>query len=255
MDANRFDHLSRSFAERTSRRHAVRGLAGGGLLAALGLSRAKSLAQDTTTCVLDLVAGIRLGPTFDNRPDKDEPFEFQGQLRFAIGEQGRLVGGKFRMSDTLEYDAVGQVAGPAVTIRIAIATDQTLVLVGAGEQALRSCDGAVDGLLTGPQPIASTTFLARSRNEPPGGVHFEVSPAGVPSLQLGCRAPRPLPKKTRQRVHSSSSPGCASVRPTTTVPIRLSRSNSAASCVSRSGGRRTPRRVRSDANGTNYVCM
>src|SRR5262245_21445735 len=138
MDANRFDHLSRSLAERTSRRRAFRGLAGGGLLAAFGLSKAETVAQDTSICVLDLTTGFRIGPTFDNRPNKDGPLDIEGQLRFGIGEQGRLVDGKFRMGIS-EFDAVGQVAGPAVTIRVAIAPNQTLVLVGAGENALRSC--------------------------------------------------------------------------------------------------------------------
>jgi hypothetical protein len=85
MDADRFDHLSRSLAERTTRRRAFRGLAGGGPLAAIGVSRAKTLAQeDTATCSLVIVAGVRLGPTYDNRPDQAQPFEFRGQLRFAV---------------------------------------------------------------------------------------------------------------------------------------------------------------------------
>src|SRR5262245_20479823 len=130
MDGDRFDHLSRSFAKRTSRRRSLRYIAGGGLLAALGLTKSEALAQDTATCTLDLNAGVRIGPTFDNRPNTEGPFELQGQLRFGIGDQGRLVDGRFRLGNT-EYDAVGQVAGPAVTIRIAIAPEQTLVLVGA----------------------------------------------------------------------------------------------------------------------------
>jgi hypothetical protein len=154
MDADRFDFLSRSLADRVSRRSALKNVGGGGLLAAtlagFGLSRSNVSAQtDNATCVLDLVAGFRIGPTFDNRPNQDQVFEAQGQLRFAIGEQGRLVDGTFQLGGN-EYPAVGQVAGPAVTIRIAVAPEQTLVLVGAGENALRSCTGDVDGMMTGP---------------------------------------------------------------------------------------------------------
>jgi hypothetical protein len=182
LDADRFDHLSRSFAARTTRRRAL--FAGSGFLAALGLSRAAARAQDDTTiCTLDLVAGIRLGPTFDNRPQPDQPFESRGQLRFGIGEQGRLVDGKLRMADDTEYDAVGQVAGPAITIRIAAGPDRTIVLVGAGENALRSCNGDGDGMMTGPMIGDLDDWhatAAQTANQPPSNQPTQA-PAFVPT--------------------------------------------------------------------------
>jgi hypothetical protein len=157
MDADRFDGLTRSFGKRTSRRSAVKNLGGGGLLAAalagLGLASVKVSAQDDNeTCVLDLVASVRLGPD-QNRPlDGENRGQLQGQLRFSVGDQGRLVDGVLQLGEDTELDVIGQVAGPAITMRIALPENRTLVLIGAGEQALRSCEGEVDGLLTGPGP-------------------------------------------------------------------------------------------------------
>jgi hypothetical protein len=175
MDADRFDHLSRSLADRISRRSAVKHFGGGGILAAalagFGISRLEASAQtDTATCAMDLVANVRLGPSQEKQFGGTNKGELRGQLRFALGDQGRLVDGVFRLTDNTELVAIGQVAGPAVTVRISIPLGGTLVLVGAGEKALRSCDGAVDGMLTGPQPGDLGDWHATAKqtgNQPP----------------------------------------------------------------------------------------
>jgi hypothetical protein len=175
MDADRFDLLSRSFAERVSRRSAVKNLGGGGVLAAVlagvGLSHSKALAQaDTATCAIDLVANVRLGPSQNANIGSDNGGELNGQLRFSLGDNGRLVDGVLKLADNTELDAVGQVAGPAITVRVSIPLGGTLVLVGAGEKALRSCDGAVDGMLTGPEPGDLGDWHATAKhigNQPP----------------------------------------------------------------------------------------
>jgi hypothetical protein len=155
MDADRFDRFSRSFGNRTSRRSAIKTLGGGGLFAAVlaGLGLAKATAQDDDqTCLLDLVAGVHLGPD-QNRPlDGENRGELRGQVRFGISDEGRLVDGVLRLANDDEIEVVGQVSGLAITMRIALPEDRTLVLVGAGERALRSCEGTVDGLLMGPRP-------------------------------------------------------------------------------------------------------
>src|SRR5262245_15280063 len=102
MDADRFDHLSRSFADRVSRRSALTKIGGGGLLAAalagLGISRSTISAQDdNATCALDLVANVHLGPNLRQQIGGGTAGEVRGQLRFAVGDQGRIVNGKLRL--------------------------------------------------------------------------------------------------------------------------------------------------------------
>jgi hypothetical protein len=188
LDADRFDHLSRSFADRVSRRSAVKNLGGGGLIAAalagLGISRSDVFAQaDTATCALDIVANVRVGPDLVVQLGGQTPGELRGQLRFAIGEQGRLIDAKLRLTNNMEFNAVGQVAGPAVTIRIAVPPNQTIVLVGAGENALRSCNGAVDGMMTGPAvgDLGDWHAVASQTGNQPPPIQPTQAPAFVPT--------------------------------------------------------------------------
>jgi hypothetical protein len=216
MDADRFDHLSRSLGQRTSRRRAVKSLGGGGILAAalagLGLSRANTSAQDdTATCAVDLIANVRLGPSQNQQLGGQTGGELRGQLRFAVGDQGRLVGGKLRLANNTELDATGQVAGPAVTIRVAIPLGGTLVLVGAGEKALRSCDGAVDGLLTGPQPgdIGDWHAIATKTGNP--------GPASQPTATLVPAGNPPPPATQPPQVIGNTPTQAATEAPTQTA--------------------------------------
>jgi hypothetical protein len=202
MDASRFDDFSRSLAGRVSRRSAVKHLGGGGILAAalagLGISRLDASAQaDTATCAMDLVANVRLGPNQDQKFGDSDPGELRGQLRFAMGDQGRLVDGVFRLANNTELDAVGQVAGPAITVRISIPLGGTLVLVGAGEKALRSCDGAVDGMLTGPEPgdLGDWHATAKQTGNQPATKQPTSAPANPPP-----QAPAPIATQPPQAV-------------------------------------------------------
>jgi hypothetical protein len=192
MDANRFDHISRSFAERTTRRNALRGLGGSGLVAAvaagLGLSRAESFwANDSATCALDLVANVRLGPNMNTAIGGKTRGELRGSLRFAIGDNVRLVDGVLKVEDSVELSAVGQVAGPALTVRVTVPLGGTLVMVGAGEKAMRSCNGAVDGLFTGPDAgdLGDWHAVATKIGEGPAAVQSTEAPATVPTNQSG----------------------------------------------------------------------
>jgi hypothetical protein len=157
VDANRFDRISRSLAGRATRRRVIQGLGGGGLLAAalhgLGRSHPGAAAQgdDDLACVLDLIAAVRTGPSEDAALGGVERGELRGELRFSLDKNGGLRDALLTLEDGTELEATGQATGSALTVRIAIPLGGTLVLVGAGESALRACRGAVDGLLTGPE--------------------------------------------------------------------------------------------------------
>ncbi|MEA2526420.1 MAG: hypothetical protein QOF73_3647, partial [Thermomicrobiales bacterium] len=83
MDGDRFDALSRSWADRSTRRGILRRLGGGGLGAALlGVAGVRAVAaqdgedEEEKICSLTLVATVAVGP------DKDEVYE--GKLRMVI---------------------------------------------------------------------------------------------------------------------------------------------------------------------------
>jgi hypothetical protein len=198
MDADRFDRLSRSWAERTTRRAAFRSIGGGGLFAAalagFGLTRVNVSAQDdAATCELDLVASVRLGPSENQQFGGDNPGELRGQLRFSVADNGGLANARLRLAVGDELEANGQVTGPSLTVRIEIPLGGTLVLVGAGERAIRSCNGAVDGLMTGPQPgdlgdwhaTATATGTGQDASQPTN------VPAAVVPTQPGSGNPPP----------------------------------------------------------------
>jgi hypothetical protein len=248
MDADRFDHLSRSLADRVSRRSAVKHLGGGGIIAAtlagLGLSRVETFAQtDTATCAMDLIANVRLGPNLDQQLGGENPGELKGQLRFAIGQQGRLVDGVFRLADNTEFDATGQVSGPAVTIRIAIPLSGTLVLVGAGEKALRSCDGAVDGLLTGPDSgdLGDWHATAKQTGNQPAAQQPTTVPANPPPQNPGPIATQPpqVIAETPTQVATEAPTEAPTAAPTevpTEMPTQAPTAIPTVACIGDTGG-------------------
>jgi hypothetical protein len=227
MDADRFDHLSRSLADRVSRRSAVKHFGGGGILAAalagLGISRLEASAQaDTATCALDLMANVRLGPSQDQQLGGENSGELRGQLRFSLGDNGRLVDGKLRLANNTELDAVGQVAGPAITVRISIPLGGTLVLVGAGEKALRSCDGAVDGMLTGPEPgdLGDWHATAKQTGNKPATKQPTSAPANPPpQVPIATQPPQVVVETPTQA--STEAPTETSTSAPTEVPTEM----------------------------------
>ncbi|MFL5759928.1 MAG: hypothetical protein ACJ789_09320 [Thermomicrobiales bacterium] len=239
MDANRFDDLSRSLADRLSRRSAVKHLGGSGLLAAalagLGVSRFGAVAQvDTATCALDLVANVRLGPNQNQKFGDSDPGQMRGQLRFALGDQGRLVNGVFRLPDDTEMHAVGQVAGPSLTVRIAIPFGGTLVLVGAGAKAIRSCDGAVDGMLTGPQPgdLGDWHATAKQTGNKPATQSTTASSNPPP------QAPAPIATQPPAAVVETPPPAptAAPTEVPTEMPTQVPTAMPTVACMGESGG-------------------
>jgi membrane peptidoglycan carboxypeptidase len=223
MDADRFDQFCRSFGNRTSRRRAVKQLGGGGLVAAalagFGLTRAQSSAQDDSeVCTLDLVAAVHLGRD-QNRPlDGENRGNLRGQLRFTVGAQGRLVDGVLQYGDDSEVDVTGQVAGLAITMRIAIPEVGTLVLIGAGERALRSCEGAVDGLITGPSPGSLGDWhavAARAGETPTAGTATQTAAAAATMTATVGTNPNPGQTPIKPPAQTATT---ASNRPPTRIP-------------------------------------
>jgi hypothetical protein len=209
MDPIQFDALSRKVASGVSRRQAVARFGAAGLLAGvssvLGRERtaaAVSAMQDAT-CLLEIVAAIRLGPSAGVIIDGNVPGELRGELSFAIGADGAIDSGRFRLEGGAELPVVGQADGRALNLRVDIAADQTLILVGTSAQRLEQCTGDIDGLLTGPRVgdlgdwHATATALGGGE-EPPPGATATVSPApGAPTATATpAETPTPAPTET-----------------------------------------------------------
>src|SRR4051794_23322680 len=113
MEPNRFDDLSRSLAERTSRRLALRQVGGSGLaagiLAAVGLRKAAA-ADGDSTCKLTLTARVASGP--------DATTAFDGALSLTITESGAIDKASLKTADGKRHAVVGQVTGRTVNLRV-----------------------------------------------------------------------------------------------------------------------------------------
>jgi hypothetical protein len=165
MDGNRFDALSRSLAETTSRRQTLRRFGAGGIGASLlgfaGLRNAAAQDNEDKTCKLQLVATVAVGP------DKDDVFE--GELTMVISPEGAIDDGSLKTNDGDEYELVGQATGRALNLRITVADGQYLSLTGTGQQDIILCRGGIDGTFGGPQTGDLGTWYAarRARNATP----------------------------------------------------------------------------------------
>src|SRR5687768_643302 len=97
MDADRFDSLAKRLVSPTTRRATLGGLAAGGLLSALGLSRAipETRAAQSGTCTLAFVATVRLGPNVQQvlTTNSTQPGELRGELSFVLSQSDNLEQG------------------------------------------------------------------------------------------------------------------------------------------------------------------
>ncbi len=152
MDPNRFDALTRRTATATTRRDAIRGLAGGGLLAVLGFKAAPDAAAQGT-CTMTWTGNVRLGPDTGVMlvPGASTPGELSGTLTISPGGDGAIDQGQLTLADGTTMTVVGQATGRALNLRLTDASGRVLVAVGTGEQAIAACSGRIDGSLTGPQ--------------------------------------------------------------------------------------------------------
>src|SRR5687767_8466596 len=139
MDPIQFDALSRTVAEGVSRRRAVARFGAAGLLAALTsalgrerVARAVPAAQ-ADFCRLEVVATIRLGPSTGATLGGSVPGELRGDLSFPLTADGAIdSNGQLRLEGGALFPVVGQVTGRALNLRVDIAPEQTLILVGTG---------------------------------------------------------------------------------------------------------------------------
>ena len=148
MDPQRFDRLSRAFADGLTRRQMVGGLGVGGLAAALFRSRTDAAQPGADhRCVYDFKATVDLGPGSDAKSTR----EIAGELRLTIGPDGAIDQATLVGADGAESAVVGQAVGRAVNLRISLAANQTLVAVGTAQFPVIGCKGPMGGPLTGPQ--------------------------------------------------------------------------------------------------------
>lgn len=189
MDAKRFDALSRTLASGVSRREAVRRWGAAGVLAGLaaaagrGRGEAARLAMQTETCSLDIVANVRIGPSEQANLQGTTPGELRGEIRFALGPEGRIDDGRWILQGGGELPIVGQATGRALTLRAQAGIGQTLVLTGAGEEDFTACTGAVDGLFSGPQraDIGDWHAIATSLGAPQATTAPAATSTAVPA--------------------------------------------------------------------------
>src|SRR6476661_5881763 len=143
MDAGRFDALSRSLADRRSRRSALRGIGAGGLaaglFAALGVERAPAASG---SCALTIFAKTSAGPHKNKT--------YSGTLNLQIGENGAIDQGNFTTDDGQSHPLVGQATGRALSLRITMAQNTVLELNGTADIDLLLCRGAASGTFGGP---------------------------------------------------------------------------------------------------------
>src|SRR4051794_26642390 len=94
MDADRFDTLAKQLSAPSTRRAALRTSVAGGVLSALGLSRAvpEARAAQGGTCVVAFAAQMRQGPSSTRPlvPTGGSAGAVQGNLSFALSAKGAL---------------------------------------------------------------------------------------------------------------------------------------------------------------------
>src|SRR5262245_2407120 len=78
------------------------------------------------------------------------PGELRGQLTFALSQTGALQNAAISLPDGSSLPVVGQATGTSLQLRIGLNERFALVAVGVGEQDVAACEGAIDGVATGP---------------------------------------------------------------------------------------------------------
>jgi hypothetical protein len=143
------------------------------MLSALGLGRSAPVvrAAPGQTCVLTFSTTVRSGPSA-RQPlaPGAQPGELQGQLSFALSDTGNIENGELLLPNGTSLPVVGDAAGHSLQLRIALGPQQALVAVGVGEQEIAQCQGAIDGVATGPQSgDLGDWHAAGVQNVPAGG--------------------------------------------------------------------------------------
>lgn len=146
MDHRQFDRLSRAFAERTTRRQAMRQVGAGGVLGGLGVALGvKTLAAQAPvqTCALPIYAEVYVGPWLG--------MTYQGTFSLDIGSDGAVDNGSLETLDGASYPLVGTAAGRALDLRVDLGNEQLLTFTGTSELDFDLCQGAAAGSFSGPE--------------------------------------------------------------------------------------------------------
>jgi hypothetical protein len=156
MDGTQFDAMVRSVAQPATRRASLRALAGAGLLGLLARQQPAVTAQtggQGQICTLAFAAMVRLGPSLGQPlvPGAAQAGELRGQLQFTLSHTGSLEQAALTLANGASVPVVGQVTGTSLELRIGLGQQVALVAIGVGEQPIANCQGAIDGVVTGPQ--------------------------------------------------------------------------------------------------------
>src|SRR6476659_3014880 len=134
MDAKRFDQLSKTIANRSTRRSALTRLGLGGLIggaAGGGLAGNVFAANGDQTCLLQLHAKTAVG-SHKNKVS-------EGQLTLAIGSGGAINDGSFDDGTGDQPTVAGQASGRAVSFRLEYANGDNFIFEGTAAQDLSLC--------------------------------------------------------------------------------------------------------------------
>ena len=188
MDGRQFDALSRTLANRTSRRGALRaGGAGAALAGLFGINRTHARAQGNDpgedsfeqsetglqadgSCHLYFEANARVGPSSDS----EESAKIAGLLKLVVGDNGGIDDSSLETENGTIYPVIGQASGRSISLRIDIDGD-ILTAVGVSERNIRSCSGESGGPATGPARGDLGDWIAY----PVGGVEETPTPAAI----------------------------------------------------------------------------
>jgi CXCXC repeat len=163
MDGDRFDKLSRSIAERSTRRQALLRFGGGGFAASLlglaGVRAATAQDGETKTCRLNFTGHFAVGP--------DKGKDLNGDLTLKIEiDDGAIDDGSFKTKDGDTYDVVGQATGRALNLLFTGDNDQSIALSGVGQREILDCRGNLQGTFGGPDIEDLGTWKATRKTTP-----------------------------------------------------------------------------------------
>lgn len=144
MDPNRFDRLSKSIANRFTRRQMLGGLGAGGLAAAVLADPARG--ADAVTCVYNFEATIDFGSS-STVPSSSE---FAGELTITIEPDGAINNARLVKSDGHTWKVVGQATGRAINLRMSVPQTGAFIAVGTGRGPITDCTTAMGGPASGP---------------------------------------------------------------------------------------------------------
>jgi hypothetical protein len=161
MDGRRFDTFSRRLAVATDRRAVVRGAAGGGFLATLGLlfgrKDAAAAKEQPVTCTWEIEAHGSVGP--------NEVKGYNGILTVTVQPDGGIDAGTYVLVDDawnpltdsqghfVSFDVVGSSHLRSIDFRVEHDGCDELAFTGVNRFHVRECKGPMSGSFHGPELV------------------------------------------------------------------------------------------------------